>query len=88
MNRGPNRSPNRKKAELVAQIHDRRAKLDATFEALDVRVTELGRLPAKIRDDVVKVGRWTAIVVAVTTVAIASVLVARALVRARGRRHR
>lgn len=84
-----NRSPNRRKAELVAQIHDRRAKLDATFEELDVRVTELGRLPAKIRDDVVKVGRWTAIVVAVTTVAIASVLVTRALVRARsrGRRH-
>lgn len=76
---------NRRKAELVAQIHDRRAKLDATFDELDARVTELGRLPAKIRDDVVKVGRWTAIVVAVTAVTLASVLVARALIGARGR---
>lgn len=76
---------NRRKAELVAQISDRRAKLDATFEELDARVTELGRLPAKIRNDVVKVGRWTAIVVAVTAVTLASVLVARAMIRARGR---
>lgn len=79
---------NRRKAQLVAQIRDRRAKLDATFEELDARVTELGQLPVKIRDDVVKVGRWTAIVIAVTAVTIASVLVARALIgpRSRGRR--
>jgi hypothetical protein len=76
---------NRRKARLVAQIRDRRAKLDATFEELDARVTELGQLPAKIRDDVVKVGRWTAIVIAVTTVTIASVLLARALIRSRDR---
>ena len=79
---------NRRKAELIAQIHDRRAKLEATFDELDARVTELGRIPAKIRDDVVKVGRWTAIVVAVTAVTLASVLVARALIRARGRGRR
>jgi len=78
----------RTKAELVAQIRDRRAKLDATFEQLDARVTEIKLLPAKIRGDVVKVGRWTAIVVAVTAVTIASVLLARALIKPRSRRRR
>lgn len=77
---------NRRKAALVEQIRDRRAKLDATFEQLGARVTEIGLMPAKIRDDVVKVGRWTAIVVAVTAVTIASVLLARAFIEARGRR--
>jgi hypothetical protein len=79
---------NRRKAQLVAQIRDRRAKLDATFEELDARVTELGQLPAKIRDDVVKVGRWTAIVIAVTAVTLASVLLARALIGSQGRGRR
>jgi transcription elongation GreA/GreB family factor len=80
---------NRRKAQLVAQLRERRAKLDATFEELDARVTELGQLPAKIRDDVVKVGRWTAIVIAVTAVTLVSVLVARALIGSRaGRRRR
>jgi hypothetical protein len=79
---------NRRKAELVAKIHDRRAKLDSTFDELDARITEVSRLPAKLRDDVVKLGRWTAIVVAVTAVALTSVLVARALIGRRGRAHR
>lgn len=79
---------NPRKAELVAQIRDRRAKLDATFEQLDARVTELGQLPAKTLDDVVKVGRWTAIVVAVTAVTLASVLVVRALMKAQSRGRR
>lgn len=76
---------NRRKAALVEQIRERRAKLDATFEQLEGRVTELGLMPAKIRHDVVKVGRWTAIVVAVTAVTIASMLVARAFIKARAR---
>ena len=79
---------NQRKAELVARIHDRHAKLDATFEELGARINEVARLPAKLRADVVKLGRWTAIVVAVTAVALASMLVTRALIgrRDRGRR--
>jgi hypothetical protein len=75
-----------RKAELVEQIRGRRAKLDATFEELGARVTEIGLMPAKIRNDVVRVGRWTAIVVAVTAASIVSVLLARAFIEARGRR--
>lgn len=79
---------NRRKAELVAKIHERHAKLDATFEELDARITEITQIPAKLRDDVVKLGRWTAIVVAVTTIALASMFLTRALMRPRGRGRR
>lgn len=79
---------NRRKAELVEKLRDRRAQLDATFDELDARVTEISRLPQKLRDDAATIGSWTAIVVAVTAVTIASVLFARALMgpRSRGRR--
>ncbi len=76
---------NRRKAELVAKIHESHARLDATFDELDARFTEVARLPAKLRADAATLGRWTAIVVAVTAVALASVLVARALIGSRGR---
>jgi hypothetical protein len=53
-----------------------------------VRVDELRALPMKIRADVARIGRWTAIVVGVTAVALASVLITRAVMRPRGRRRR
>ncbi len=74
-----------RKAELIQTIRARRAKLDDTLGALDTRVTELAQLPARVRAEVRRIGRWTAIVVGVSAVTLASVLLVRALVRPRHR---
>jgi tetrahydromethanopterin S-methyltransferase subunit G len=74
-----------RKAQLVAQIRERRERLDHTLAQLDQRVTEIRQLPMRIRADVTRIGRLTAIVVGVTAVVLASVLITRAIVRPRGR---
>jgi hypothetical protein len=74
-----------RKAQLIAQIRERRGRLDHTLAQLDQRVGEIRELPMRIRADVARIGRWTAIVVGVTAVALLSVLITRAIVRPRGR---
>lgn len=77
-----------RKGELVAKLRERREKLGRTLDELDARVTEIRQLPMRIRADVQRIGRLTAIVVGVTAVALASVLITRAVMRPRGRRRR
>ena len=77
-----------RKAELIARIREKRERIDRTLGELDDRVAEIRALPMRIRADVVRIGRWTAIVVGVTAVALASVLITRAVMRPRRRRRR
>ncbi len=79
-----------RKSELIAKIRARREQLDRTLGQLDERVTEIRELPMRIRADVQRIGRLTAIVVGVTAVALVSVLITRAIMRprSRGRRRR
>jgi hypothetical protein len=77
-----------RKAELVAKLHARRAKLDRTLESLDEHVTELRELPARVEAQARQIGRWTAIVVGVTAVALVSILMIRTFVRPRARARR
>jgi len=72
-----------RKGELVAKLRERREKLGRTLDELDARVTEIRQLPMRIRADVQRIGRLTAIVVGVTAVALASVLITRAVMRSR-----
>ena len=73
----------RRKDELIAKIRDRRARLDATMASLDDRIAVI----AEMKDKAIRIGRITAIVVAVTTVSLASILLYRAIVGS-GRRRR
>lgn len=66
-----------RKDELTAKIRARRAKLDRTMEQLDDRIAVVG----EIKDTALRTGRLAAIVVAISTVTLASVLVLRALSR-------
>lgn len=70
-----------RKDELIARIRERRARLERTMATIDDRIAVIGQ----VKDRAVKIGRVTAIVVAVTTVTLASVLLVRALVRPRRR---
>lgn len=76
----------RRKGELVARLRERREKLGRTLDDLDARVAEIRELPMRIRAEVQRIGRLTAIVVGVTAVALASVLITRAVMRPRRRR--
>lgn len=77
-----------RKGELVARLRERREKLGRTLDELEARVDDIRQLPMRIRADVQRIGRLTAIVVGVTAVALASVLITRAVMRPRGRRRR
>jgi phosphopantetheine adenylyltransferase len=70
-----------RKDELIAKIRERRARLDRTMATIDDRIAVI----REVKDRAVKIGRLTAIVVAVTTVTLASVLLVRALTRPRDR---
>jgi phosphopantetheine adenylyltransferase len=67
----------KRKDELMAKIRERRAKLDRTMEQLDDRIAVIG----EIKDTALRTGRLAAIVVAISTVALASVLLLRAVSR-------
>jgi len=73
----------RRKDQLIAKIRERREKLDRTLGELDERIVEIRQLPMRIRADVARIGRWTAVVVGVTAVALVSVLLTRAILRPR-----
>jgi hypothetical protein len=67
-----------RKDELTAKIRERRARLERTLSTLDDRFADIG----EVKDKVVKVGRLAVMVIAVSTVTLASLLVMRALARA------
>jgi hypothetical protein len=71
-----------RKDELIARIRERRARLERTMATIDDRIAVIGEM----KDRAVKIGRVTAIIVAVTTVALASALLVRAFTRPRARR--
>lgn len=71
-----------RKDELIARIRERRARLERTMATIDDRIAVIGEM----KDRAVKIGRVTAIIVAVTTVALASALFVRAFTRPRARR--
>ncbi len=73
------------KQVLTARIRDKRAKLDATFHALDAQVTALTLLPRQVRRDVVTAGRWAGVIFTVTAIALFSALVVSAALNARRR---
>jgi hypothetical protein len=66
-----------RKDELTAKIRERRAKLDRTMEQLDDRIAVIG----EIKDTALRTGRLAAIVIAISTVTLASVLLLRAVSR-------
>ena len=66
-----------RKDELTAKIRERRAKLDRTMEQLDDRIAVIG----EIKDKALKTGRVAAIVVAISTVTLATLLLLRAVSR-------
>jgi hypothetical protein len=70
-----------RKEDLIAKIRERRARLERTMTEIEERIAVIG----EVKDQAVRIGRWTAIIVAVTTVTLASVLLVRALSRPRHR---
>lgn len=70
-----------RKEELIARIRERRARLEHTMATIDERIAVI----RDVKDRALKIGRLTAIVVAVTTVTLASVLLVRTLTRPRDR---
>ena len=71
-----------RKDELTAKIRERRARLDRTMAALEERIAVVG----EVKDKVVKTGRVAVTVIAISTVALASLFLLRALFR-RSPRH-
>jgi hypothetical protein len=71
-----------RKEELIAKIRERRARLNATMADIDQRIAVI----VEMKDKAVRIGRITAIVVAVTTVGLFSMLLLRAVVGPRRRR--
>lgn len=69
-------------AELMARIRQGRARLDVKLDDIERRIAVV----TEVKERVVRLGRLTAVVVGVVTVALAAGLLIRALVRPRGRR--
>lgn len=66
-----------RKDELTAKIRERRAKLDRTMEQLDDRIAVIG----EIKDRALQTGKIAAIVIAVSTVTLASLWLLRTVAR-------
>lgn len=71
-----------RKQLLLARIRDSRARLDRTMASIDDRVAAL----VDVKDRALRVGRWTAIVVGVVTVTLATSFLLRAIIGPRRRR--
>jgi putative ribosome biogenesis GTPase RsgA len=73
-----------RKDELIAKIRERRARLERTMATLDDRIAVIG----EVKEKAMKTGRIVVIVIAVSTAALASLLLLRALSSRRWPRRR
>jgi hypothetical protein len=74
----------RRKDELTAKIRERRARLERTMATLEDRIDAIG----EVKDKVMKTGRIVVVIIALSTVTLASFLLVRALSRRSSRPRR